>query len=174
MYQGKDGKMVYDVLGKDGESVEKFGDAKAAMAYLKQNFDKLRKGNDTQKEHDIDSDHEHSMDYEYTGDDGEMAHGTLHYKVANGKVVPNSLRGESEYNGDHKVDDEFATDMVKPGGADHEDALKAAQEDHDVESDRMRSKFGMEDKEDKAFNNKEETVEDFVKSFFDYTSNQFR
>ena len=173
MYQGKDGKMVYDVLGKDGESVEKFGDAKAAMAYLKQNFDKLRKGNDTQKEHDIDSDHEHSMDYEYTGDDGEMAHGTLHYKVANGKVVPNSLRGESEYNGDHKVDDEFATDMVKPGGADHEDALKAAQEDHDVESDRMRSKFGMEDKEDKAFNNKEETVEDFVKSFFDYTSNQF-
>ena len=37
----------------------------------------------------------------------------------------------------------------------------------------MRSKFGMEDKEDKAFNNKEETVEDFVKSFFDYTSNQF-
>ena len=173
MYQGKDGKMVYDVLGKDGESVEKFGDAKAAMAYLKQNFDKLRKGDDTQKEHDIDSDHEHSMDYEYTGDDGEMAHGTLHYKVANGKVVPNSLRGESEYNGDHKVDDEFATDMVKPGGADHEDALKAAQEDHDVESDRMRSKFGMEDKEDKAFNNKEETVEDFVKSFFDYTSNQF-
>ena len=173
MYQGKDGKMVYDVLGKDGESVEKFGDAKAAMAYLKQNFDKLRKGDDTQKEHDIDSDHEHSMDYEYTGDDGEMAHGTLHYKVANGKVVPNSLRGESEYNGDHKVDDEFATDLVKPGGADHEDALKAAQEDHDVESDRMRSKFGMEDKEDKAFNNKEETVEDFVKSFFDYTSNQF-
>ena len=71
------------------------------------------------------------------------------------------------------MDDEFATDMVKPGGADHEDALKAAEEDYDYESDRMRSKFGMEDKEDKAFNNKEETVEDFVKSFFDYTSNQF-
>ena len=26
---------------------------------------------------------------------------------------------------------------------------------------------------DKSFDNKEETVEDFVKSFFDYTSNQF-
>ena len=171
MYQGKDGKMVYDVLGKDGESVEKFGDAKAAMAYLKQNFDKLRKG-EVQKENP-ETDQEMSMDYEFTGDDGEMAHGTLHYKVVNGKVDPNSLRGESEYNGNHKVDDEFATDMVKPGGADHEDALKAAEEDYDYESDRMRSKFGMEDKEDKAFNNKEETVEDFVKSFFDYTSNQF-
>ncbi len=173
MYKGADGKMVYDVLDKDGNSVEKFDKANAAMKYLHANFDELRKGGNTQKEHDIDSDHEHSMDYEYTGDDGEMSNGTLYYKVANGKVDPNSLRGESEYNGDHKVDDELATDMVKPGGADHEDALKAAQEDHDFESDRMKSKFGMEDKEDKAFNNKEETVEDFVKSFFDYTSNQF-
>jgi len=171
MYQGKDGKMVYDVLGKDGESVEKFGDAKAAMAYLKQNFDKLRKG-EVQKENP-ETDQEMSMDYEFTGDDGEMAHGTLHYKVVNGKVDPNSLRGESEYNGNHKVDDEFATDMVKPGGSDHEDALKAAEEDYDYESDRMRSKFGMEDQEEKSFKDKEQTVEDFVKSFFDYTSNQF-
>ena len=171
MYQGKDGKMVYDVLGKDGESVEKFGDAKAAMAYLKQNFDKLRKG-EVQKENP-ETDQEMSMDYEFTGDDGEMAYGTLHYKVVNGKVDPNSLRGESEYNGNHKVDDEFATDMVKPGGADHEDALKAAEEDYDYESDRMRSKFGMEDQEEKSFKDKEQTVEDFVKSFFDYTSNQF-
>jgi len=162
---------VFDVLNKDGDSVKKFGDAKAAMEYLHKNFDALRKG-EVQKENP-ETDQEMSMDYEFTGDDGEMAHGTLHYKVVNGKVDPNSLRGESEYNGNHKVDDEFATDMVKPGGADHEDALKAAEEDYDYESDRMRSKFGMEDKEDKAFNNKEETVEDFVKSFFDYTSNQF-
>jgi uncharacterized protein YoaH (UPF0181 family) len=171
MYAGKDGKTVYDVLNKEGESVKKFGDAKSAMEYLHKNFDSLRKG-EVQKENP-EANQEMSMDYEFTGDDGEMAHGTLHYKVVNGKVDPNSLRGESEYNGNHKVDDEFATDMVKPGGADHEDALKAAEEDYDYESDRMRSKFGMEDKEDKAFNNKEETVEDFVKSFFDYTSNQF-
>ena len=171
MYAGKDGKTVYDVLNKEGESVKKFGDAKSAMEYLHKNFDSLRKG-EVQKENP-ETDQEMSMDYEFTGDDGETAHGTLHYKVVNGKVDPNSLRGESEYNGNHKVDDEFATDMVKPGGADHEDALKAAEEDYDYESDRMRSKFGMEDKEDKAFNNKEETVEDFVKSFFDYTSNQF-
>ena len=51
--------------------------------------------------------------------------------------------------------------------------FKALEEDYDFESDRMRSKFGMEDAEDNAFNNKEETVEDFVKRFFDYTSNQF-
>ena len=90
------------------------------------------------------TDQEMSMDYEFTGDDGEMAYGTLHYKVVNGKVDPNSLRGESEYEGNAKVDDEFATDMVKPGGAEHEEALKAAQEDYDYESDRMRSKFSME------------------------------
>ena len=170
-YAGKDGKTVYDVLNKEGESVKKFSDAKAAIEYLHKNFDALRKG-EVQKENP-EANQEMSMDYEFTGDDGEMAHGTLHYKVVNGKVDPNSLRGESEYNGNHKVDDEFATDMVKPGGSDHEDALKAAEEDYDFESDRMRSKFGMEDAEDNAFKNKEETVEDFVKSFFDYTSNQF-
>ena len=171
MYKGDDGKMVYDVLGKDGESVEKFGDAKAAMAYLKQNFDKLRKGADVQKEND--TDYEGSFDYELTGDDGEMAHGTIKYKAINGQVDPKSLEGEYTYDGNHKIDDDTADEMIKPGGSEHEEALKAAQEDYDHVSDKMRSKFGMEDKEDKAFNNKEETVEDFVKSFFDYTSNQF-
>ena len=194
IYKGDDGKNVFDVLDKDGESVQKFDNANAAMKYLHANFDELRKGKDVQKEKttasDLDTDYDGSMDYEFTGDDGEMARGTLHYKVENGKVVPDSLKGESEYNGNHKVDDELATDMVKPGGSDHEDALKAAQEDYDYESDRMRSKFekDAEDKidvkidpdggiskvdGDKSLDNKEETVEDFVKSFFDYTSNQF-
>jgi len=40
------------------------------------------------------------------------------------------------------VDDEFATDMVKSGGSDHEDALQAAQDDYEYESQRMQSKFG--------------------------------
>ena len=96
MYQGKDGKMVYDILGKDGESVEKFGDAKTAMAYLKKNFDKLRnKGQDETEDDTIDV----------------------------------------------KMDPDGAISKVKDG--------------------------------DKSFDNKEETVEDFVKSFFDYTTNQF-
>ena len=168
MYKGDDGKTVFDVLNKDGDSVKKFGDAKAAMKYLHKNFDALRKG-EVQKENP-ETDQEMSMDYEFTGDDGEMAYGTLHYKVVNGKVDPNSLRGESEYNGNHKVDDEFATDMVKPGGSDHEDALQAAQDDYDYESDRMRSKF---EKADDVVADKSTEVEEFVKSFYDYTNNQF-
>ena len=143
------------------------------MAYQKKNFDKLRYG-EVQKEKttasDVDTDYAGSMDYEFTGDDGEMAYGTLHYKVVNGQVVPDSLKGESEYNGNHKVDDELATDMVKPGGSDHEDALKAAQEDYDYESDRMRSKF---EKADDVVADKSTEVEEFVKSFYDYTNNQF-
>ena len=94
MYKGDDGKMVYDVLGKDGESVEKFGDAKAAMAYLKKNFDKLRNKDESEDD-------------------------TI----------------------DVKMDPDGAISKAKDG--------------------------------DKSFDNKEETVEDFVKSFFDYTSNQF-
>ena len=168
MYKGDDGKTVFDVLNKDGDSVKKFGDAKAAMEYLHKNFDALRKG-EVQKENP-EANQDMSMDYEFTGDDGEMAYGTLHYKVVNGQVDPNSLRGESEYNGNHKVDDEFATDMVKPGGSDHEDALQAAQDDYDYESDRMRSKF---EKADDVVADKSTEVEEFVKSFYDYTNNQF-
>ena len=159
MYRGEDGKMVYDVLDKDGESAYKSSDYDTATAYLSKNFDRLAgkqisnepkvldvEAFNAEAQDDVnenpEANQEMSMDYEYTGDDGETAQGTLHYKVQNGKVDPNSLRGESEYEGNAKVDDEFATDMVKPGGADHEDALAAAQEDYDYESQRMQSKFG--------------------------------
>ena len=43
MYTDKDGKKVNAVLDKDGEEVFKTHDAKAAMAYLAQNYDKLKK-----------------------------------------------------------------------------------------------------------------------------------
>ena len=43
MYTDKDGKKVNAVLDKDGEEVFKTHDAKAAMAYLSQNYDKLNK-----------------------------------------------------------------------------------------------------------------------------------
>jgi len=42
MYKGDDGKAVYDVLNKDGESDKKFADSKAAMAYLSQNYNRLK------------------------------------------------------------------------------------------------------------------------------------
>ena len=198
MYKGDDGKMVYDILDKDEKSVTKFNNAKDAMEYLRKNFDKL-KSSDSKIKNENETDYEGSMDYELSGDDGEMAHGTIHYKAIDGKVDPNSLKGEYTYDGNHKIDDDTADEMIKPGGAEHEEALKAAQEDYDFESDRMKSKMGAEDQEqhkgcgpdcadhgcdceygragketkDKELSNKEETVEDFVKSFFDYTSNQF-
>ena len=116
MYKGEDGKMVYDVLDKDGESVEKFADAKGAMAYLKQNFNKL-KNKEVQTENE--TDYEGSFEYELPGDDGEMAYGTIHYKAINGVVDPNSLRGEYEYDGNHKVDDDYANEVINPGGPEH-------------------------------------------------------
>ena len=172
MYKGDDGKMVYDILDKDEKSVTKFNNAKDAMEYLRKNFDKL-KSSDSEIKNENETDYEGSMDYELSGDDGETAYGTIHYKAINGKVDPNSLKGEYTYDGNHKIDDDTADEMIKPGGAEHEEALKAAQEDYDFESDRMKSKMGAEDQDEKAFTDKESTVEEFVKSFFDYTSNQF-
>ena len=144
MYRGDDGKMVYDVLDKDGESAYISSDYDTATAYLRKNFDMLAGKQPAMDDvnENPETDYEGSMDFEFTGDDGETAMGTLHYKVINGKVDPNSLRGESEYEGNAKVDDEFATIMVQPGGGDHEAALDAAQDDYDYEAQRMQSKFG--------------------------------
>ena len=44
MYRDDNGKVVNDVLDKDGKSVYKTHDGKAAMAFLSKNFDKLRSG----------------------------------------------------------------------------------------------------------------------------------
>jgi hypothetical protein len=172
MYKGDDGKMVYDILDKDEKSVTKFNNAKDAIDFLSKNFDKLKKG-DSEIKNENETDYEGSVEFEFTGDDGEMAWGKIHYKAVNGQVDPKSLQGESEYEGNAKVDDEYATAVVQPGGAEHDEALLAAQEDYEYEAGRMKSKFGMENQDDKELSNKEETVEDFVKSFFDYTSNQF-
>jgi len=46
MYTDKDGKKVNAVLDKDGAEVFKTHDAKAAMAYLSQNYDKLKETGD--------------------------------------------------------------------------------------------------------------------------------
>jgi hypothetical protein len=195
MYKGEDGKMVYDVLDKDGKSAFTSADEKVATDYLHKNFDKLKEGNVeeyavepkdkeiekkdkenatkldvtkadkmmnttaykrmksgddryTDKTEGMDgvnenpeTDYEGSMDYELSGDDGEMAYGTIHYKAINGVVDPNSLQGSYEYDGNHKIDDDVADEMIKPGGEEHEEALKAAQEDYDYEVGRMKSKF---------------------------------
>ena len=41
MYSGEDGKQVYDVLDKDGQSAYKSGDYDTAVAYLRKNFNTL-------------------------------------------------------------------------------------------------------------------------------------
>ena len=70
-----------------------------------------------------------------------MAWGKIHYKAVNGQVDPNSLQGESEYEGNAKVDDEYATYVIQPGGDEHDEALLAAQEDYDEIAMKMQSKF---------------------------------
>ena len=49
MYKDDNGKIVNDVLDKDGKSVFKTHNGKEAMAYLSKNFDKLRRPNDKQE-----------------------------------------------------------------------------------------------------------------------------
>ena len=195
MYKDDDGKMIYDVLDKDGKSAFKSSEEKVSTDYLHKNFDKLKEGNVEEyaiepKDQEIEkkdkenatkldvtkadkmmnttaykkmksgddrytdktegmggvnenpeTDYEGSMDYELSGDDGEMAYGTIHYKAINGVVDPNSLQGSYEYDGNHKIDNDVADEMIKPGGEEHEEALKAAQEDYDYEAGRMKSKF---------------------------------
>ena len=137
-----------DAIRKIADETFQPAEAKAKPDFLDldKDGDKTEPMKSAAKEKEVkenpETDYEGSMDYEFTGDDGEMAYGKLHYKAVNGVVDPKSLRGESEYEGNAKVDDEFATQMVQPGGADHEDALAAAQDDYDYEAERMRSKFG--------------------------------
>jgi hypothetical protein len=102
---------------------------------------------DTEVKENPETDYEGSFDYELYGDDGETAYGKIHYKAVNGVVDPNSLQGEYEYEGNARVDSDLATQMIQPGGDEHEEALKAAQDDYDYEAERMRSKFGESDEE---------------------------
>jgi hypothetical protein len=72
----------------------------------------------------------YEMEYMFTGDDGETGDGTITYEVVNGQVDPNSLRGYCQGDGNNKLDDDWCTEMVQPGGYEHEEALAYAQEDY--------------------------------------------
>jgi hypothetical protein len=84
----------------------------------------------------------YEIEYEYTGDDGYEAPGQLHYKVVNGKVDPKSLQAvlNREYDGNHRLSNDDASEQVQPGGDEHENALTAAQEDYNEEHNRLRLK----------------------------------
>jgi hypothetical protein len=135
---------------KDKENATKLDVTKADKMMNTTAYKKMKSGDDryTDKTEGMggvnenpETDYEGSMDYELSGDDGEMAYGTIHYKAINGVVDPNSLQGSYEYDGNHKIDNDIADEMIKPGGEEHEEALKAAQEDYDYEVGRMKSKF---------------------------------
>jgi hypothetical protein len=100
-------------------------------------------------------DEEHETEFEFTGDDGETGMGYLYYKVVNGKVDPNSLRGEAEGDGNNKLDNELATAVVQPDGPDHEYAMDAAQDDYN-------DKMGQ-----KEVHSPEEEFEDWADSVVD-------
>ena len=155
IYKGNDGKNVFDVLDKDGKSVQKFDNANAAMKYLHANFDDLRKGSD-EKEAMVDPE----GNPQYGDESKEIAldlwndmskeekeeHGSFgaYLKSDDFQEYLNKLRSKFEKDAEDKIDVKIDPD----GGISKVDG-------------------------DNSLDNKEETVEDFVKSFFDYTTNQF-
>ena len=176
MYQGKDGKMVYDILDKDEKSVEKFSDAKAAMAYLKKNFNKLRNK-------DVKEDKKDGFEYPEDGKYG--------YKAEVGKTDADITIHDSETDEilhikdmqNVDIEDQETLAMIWDDNHDGDEraiaAMKVARDQDETEDDTIDVKMdpdgGISKAQDgdKSFDNKEETVEDFVKSFFDYTTNQF-
>ena len=137
MYKGDNGKMVYDVLDKDSKSVFKTGDAKEAMKYLKNNFDKLRSG---KKEAMVDP-------------EGNPQYGDESKEIALDQWNNMSKEEKEEY-GSFSV------------------YLKS--DDFQAHLDHLRSKFEKDEAPKPEMPNaSEEDVQEFIKSFFDYTSNQF-
>ena len=135
MYKGDDGKIVYDVLDKDGKSVQKFDKANAAMKFLHANFDELRYGS---KEKEAMADPE-----------GNPQHGDESKEIALDQWNNMSKEEKEEYGsfGAYLKSDDFQAHL-----------------------DHLRSKF---EKTDDVVTDKSTEVEEFVKSFYDYTNNQF-
>ena len=139
MYKGDDGKTVFDVLNKDGDSVKKFGDAKTAMEYLHKNFDELRYGS-KEKEAMVDP-------------EGNPQYGDESKEIALDQWN-NMSKEEKEQYGSFSA------------------YLKS--DDFQVHLDHLRSKFEKdEETKPEMPNASEEDVQEFVKSFYDYTNNQF-
>ena len=76
----------------------------------------------------------YEMEYMFTGDDGETGDGTITYEVVDGEIDPTSLKGYCEGDGNNKLNDDWCTEMVQPGGYEHEEALAAVQEDYAEQS----------------------------------------
>ena len=155
IYKGNDGKNVFDVLDKDGKSVQKFDNANAAMKYLHANFDDLRKGSD-EKEAMVDP-------------EGNVQYGDESKEIALDLWNDMSKEEKEEHGsfGAFLKSDDFQEHLNKLRSKFEKDAEDKI--DVKIDPDGGISKVDG----DNSLDNKEETVEDFVKSFFDYTTNQF-
>ena len=160
-YQERDG-LEGPIMTRSGKVL--YYDPKAGNYYdpdtdMYITYNQWKEYDSSKKVESIQDQDEYETEYEYIGDDGEQAMGYLFYKVVNGKVDPKSLRGESEYDGNAKVDDEFATYMVKQGGPDHENAIEIAQEDYDEKTGPKQ-----ESKEDEDTREKLKALDDIKKN----------
>ena len=159
MYKGDDGKMVYDVLNKDEKSVFKTGDAKDAMAYLKKNFDKLRYK-------DVKEDKKDGFEYPEDGKYG--------YKAEVGKTDADITIHDSETDEILHIKDMQNVDIE-----DQETLAMIWDENHDGDERAIaamktaRDQGESEESKPELPNATPEMVEEFIKSFFDYTTNKF-
>jgi hypothetical protein len=87
----------------------------------------------------------YEMEYMFTGDDGETGDGTITYEVVDGEIDPTSLKGYCEGDGNNKLNDDWCTEMVQPGGYEHEEALAYAQEDYAEQSGNQDDEGGETD-----------------------------
>ena len=95
--------------------------------------------------------YEKEIEWEFAGDDGEPGYGHIQYMVYVDKeqnkvmVDPKSLKATCNGDGNNKLTDEWCTQMVQPGGSDHEEALNAAQEEAEDEWTARDADVPMED-----------------------------
>jgi len=97
---------------------------------------KVKKDKDCKEGFDPES-YDKEIEYEFAGDDGEPGYGHVqcHVNVVDGRPVvdPTSLKATCNGDGNNKLTDEWCSEMVAPGGSEHEEALKACQEECDDE-----------------------------------------
>jgi len=84
MYKGEDGKMVYDVLDKEGKSAFKSSEEKVATDYLHKNFDKLKEYATEPKDQEIEKkDKENATKLDVTKAD-KMMNTTAYQRMKSG------------------------------------------------------------------------------------------
>ena len=159
MYKGDDGKMVYDVLDKDEKSVFKTNKAEDAMKYLKKNFDKLRYK-------DVKEDKKDGFEYPEDGKYG--------YKAEVGKTDADITIHDSETDEILHIKDMQNVDIE-----DQETLAMIWDENHDGDERAIAAMKTARDQDESEESKPElpnatpEMVEEFIKSFFDYTTNKF-